>query len=526
MGAQVLPELTLPLASVHDCLRVPALRGSHVRGGHAGLDTSVRWVSAAATTRRCAPGEFRIVGRVMGGESVGEAKDGGAAAVAAAFVSSDAADEAGALGLPVIALPPGADLDGLAGELLDFVVASLDSTVVRLRQVSARLGRAACDDLRVEPLVETLAAVTGAPAVVTDPEHRLLWAVGAWLVDTANGVTALRLTAGLRTAYQRAAESDRPVRLGADAPRGRGLTRLVAPIAAGGETLGFCTVLLPEDGVGRQVAVVAVEQATHLLALALLRHRTADAGGRAARASLLVDLLAGGGDAELTGARAAAVGVALDLPVTVVVAVPPGSAPADGLTARVLAALPQRPVPLAGVVGSRVVAVVPGADRALALAAADAVAAAIGGGPAVAGRTVAVAGLPEAYREARRMGDLVARAAGPADRPVAVDIERLGLAGLLVEAAGEGAVDGFWRRRLAPLADYDAREGTDLCGSLTAFLRAQGLRPAARALRIHPNSLAYRLKRAEAIGGFSLADPDQRLEVELALRCRTLLGTP
>ncbi|HET9051808.1 MAG TPA: hypothetical protein VFO60_08895, partial [Candidatus Dormibacteraeota bacterium] len=309
MGAQVLPELSLPFASVHDCLRVPALRGSQVRGGHAGLDTSVRWVSAAATTRRCAPGEFRIVGRVLGAEAVEEAREGRAAAVAGTFVSPDAADEAGVLGLPVIALPPGADLEGLAGELLDFVVASLDSTVVRLRQVSSRLGRAACDDLRVEPLVETLAAVTGMPAVVTDPEHRMLWAVGAWLVDTANGVTALRLTAGVRDAYRRAAEADRPVRLGADSTRGHGLTRLVAPISSTGETLGFCTLLLPEDGVGRQVAAVALEQATHLLALALLRHRSADAGGRAARLSLLVDLLAGGGDPELTGARAAAAGV-------------------------------------------------------------------------------------------------------------------------------------------------------------------------------------------------------------------------
>ena len=59
---------------------------------------------------------------------------------------------------------------------------------------------------------------------------------------------------------------------------------------------------------------------------------------------------------------------------------------------------------------------------------------------------------------------------------------------------------------------------------MATFLEEGGLRRAARRLGVHANSLAYRLKRAEEIGGFSLSSPDARLELQMALRCRRLLG--
>ncbi|MGI0131206.1 MAG: PucR family transcriptional regulator, partial [Thermoplasmata archaeon] len=131
-------------------------------------------------------------------------------------------------------------------------------------------------------------------------------------------------------------------------------------------------------------------------------------------------------------------------------------------------------------------------------------------------------GVAAAYREARRTLDLVARSGAAAMG--LVDVEDLGLLGMLIEASPAGSIESFWRRRLGPLREYDAREGTDLCGSVAAFLEEGGLRRAARRLGVHANSLAYRLKRAEEIGGFSLSSADTRLELQMALRCRNLLG--
>jgi DNA-binding PucR family transcriptional regulator len=140
----------------------------------------------------------------------------------------------------------------------------------------------------------------------------------------------------------------------------------------------------------------------------------------------------------------------------------------------------------------------------------------------VLGRGADAAGVSAAYREARRTLDLVARS-GTAHGSV-VDVEDLGLLGMLIEASADGSIDRFWRHRLGPLREYDAREGTDLCGSVSAFLEEGGLRRAARRLGVHANSLAYRLKRAEEIGGFQLSNAEARLELQMALRCRRLLG--
>ena len=131
--------------------------------------------------------------------------------------------------------------------------------------------------------------------------------------------------------------------------------------------------------------------------------------------------------------------------------------------------------------------------------------------------------MPAAYAETRRVLDIVARSEA-ASRGAVVDVEDLGLLGVLIDSSSSGALERFWQRRLAPLREYDARERSDLCGSLVAFFEEGGLRRAARRMNLHPNSFSYRLRRAEQIGGFSLADPDDRLELQLALRCRRLLG--
>lgn len=73
--------------------------------------------------------------------------------------------------------------------------------------------------------------------------------------------------------------------------------------------------------------------------------------------------------------------------------------------------------------------------------------------------------------------------------------------------------------RLTALTSYDRRHGTRLAESVLAWLDALGeVRVAADALHIHPNTLRYRVRRAEQLTGIDLAQPQQRLLAMLQLR--------
>ncbi|WP_405495408.1 PucR family transcriptional regulator [Nocardia sp. NBC_00511] len=72
--------------------------------------------------------------------------------------------------------------------------------------------------------------------------------------------------------------------------------------------------------------------------------------------------------------------------------------------------------------------------------------------------------------------------------------------------------------RLTALFDYDRGHAASLCESAEHYLRHHGdVRAAAEALRIHPNTLRYRLRRVQDITGIDLEDPADRLLLELQL---------
>lgn len=75
--------------------------------------------------------------------------------------------------------------------------------------------------------------------------------------------------------------------------------------------------------------------------------------------------------------------------------------------------------------------------------------------------------------------------------------------------------------RVAALADYDAARGGELRASVAAFLAAHGnVRDAADSLGVHPNTLRYRVGRAESILEMDLSSPADRLLLEIQLAVR------
>jgi DNA-binding PucR family transcriptional regulator len=124
---------------------------------------------------------------------------------------------------------------------------------------------------------------------------------------------------------------------------------------------------------------------------------------------------------------------------------------------------------------------------------------------------------PDSRLEADRILD--AMAAGGVDREVAAlpDVQAEVLVrevlGLL---AGHPEIRD---PRLTALAEYDTRHRSRLAESVLAYLDAFGdVRAAAERLHIHPNTLRYRVRRAEKLIGLDLSRPEQRLLTTLQLR--------
>ncbi|MGW1554756.1 helix-turn-helix domain-containing protein, partial [Streptomyces sp. NPDC002346] len=79
-------------------------------------------------------------------------------------------------------------------------------------------------------------------------------------------------------------------------------------------------------------------------------------------------------------------------------------------------------------------------------------------------------------------------------------------------------LEGGPEDRLAPLADHDARQGTELVASLRAFLENHGQWEAASAaLGVHRHTLRARVERVQLLLPADLESAHVRAELLLAL---------
>jgi DNA-binding PucR family transcriptional regulator len=99
----------------------------------------------------------------------------------------------------------------------------------------------------------------------------------------------------------------------------------------------------------------------------------------------------------------------------------------------------------------------------------------------------------------------------------------LGIARLLLGDSGPEELAAFVQSTIGRVLEYDERRGTDLVETLEAWF-ASGARPAetAKALHIHPNTVAQRLDRVTRLLGAGWRDPRRALDLQLALRFHRL----
>ena len=135
------------------------------------------------------------------------------------------------------------------------------------------------------------------------------------------------------------------------------------------------------------------------------------------------------------------------------------------------------------------------------------------------GETVKVSAIRDSY-----IGALFALRAAPEEKVVASPRD-LGSYGFLLGAQPRGVLEGFVRSVLGVLIDRDRERSSELVASLRAFIEAGGRwEQGAETLGVHRHTLRYRIRQAEELLGRDLNEPEDRLEIWLALKAAEILA--
>ncbi|MEA2683814.1 MAG: PucR family transcriptional regulator, purine catabolism regulatory protein [Chloroflexota bacterium] len=130
--------------------------------------------------------------------------------------------------------------------------------------------------------------------------------------------------------------------------------------------------------------------------------------------------------------------------------------------------------------------------------------------------------LPRAHDEARQSLRL-SRRGGAVGR--VSSYRNLGAFRLLLEVQNPAAVGRFVDETLGPLLRYQQGRRTPLVETLEHLSAHHwNRRAASRALHLHVNSLSYRVQRIEQLLGVSLEDAETRVALSIALRARSLIA--
>ena len=380
-----------------------------------------------------------------------------------------------------------------------------------------RLMQLLLNEAGLQPLAELLAEALNASITIEDVDDTAL-AVAPAEPHTPAPDAATRKRRPVRPALEslRARYEVVPIRrCGPD-----GLPAWVAPVVIGGQLVGRLwgtgAAAVPDPAQRRMIERFAL-----VVAVELLKQRNrVDTENRLA-GDLVDELLrAGASRSDTVLERAAALGHDLAGPqVLAVVAVERGSGGDAGKLADVVRATSSRP--LVGARDGLLVLILPAEPdptptlarvHELVAARADAPRVATVVGPPVSGLEFA-----DAFSVAAAAVELCPDG-GTAG---VLDLRQLGLAAYLLRTGTTAALRSFADTLVRPLEEYDARKKAQLCTTVRTWLDVGASVPAAaKALIVHPNTVAYRLTRAEQLLCRDLRSTATRMELQLAFTVR------
>jgi len=568
----VQPELKIPPPSVREATAFGGFAEATLVGGRRGLDRQVQWVrvmETPETARRLREGELLLTTGFPVKDDVqaqidlvdGVAGSGGSGLVVKLGryiddVPPEMIAEADRRDLPLFTIDQQVPWSKLMEPLLERIINAEHWRLKRSLEIHRRFTDLVLDGKGVNEICRTLADLLGSGVAVEDASFHLLAHAAGSTSDPHRRETIARHGTPPRVLYdpqiqrtlREVQESRRPMKVPAFPHLGMSRERIIAPILAANQLLGVISILdHPPDN--EELAFMAVEQAALAAALALIKEReVAEVEGRV-RGEYLDDLVQGTyGDEAAAQRRARHLGYPLPgRHVLLLVDIDDfrGFLRARQLGEDAIQALKREfmrriagvvrssyPRALLGARSDSVLALLPlgmdGQDQdervhALGLQARETIADWRAGFTVSVGFSAPVdapTGVATAHREVRAVMDTLARFRRWSQ---VVAVPELGLTGLLAGVSDDRLVE-FVNRHLGSLVEHDRARGANLIPTLKAYLEAGEQQAAARRLRVHPNTLRYRLDRIREISGAELDDAETRLNLAVALRVQGLLG--
>ena len=399
-------------------------------------------------------------------------------------------------------------------------------------------------------ITERLAALGGNPVAVDDYLYHVIATSHPtepsdrhWRDAVVRGVTSREFLDDIVVAgyVRRAAQEKHPVLIPAFPEHGFDRRRLTAPILAGGDILGYVTMLEASQPF-QDFHVAILQQAALTLALELMKQRVALETELRLTTDFLRDLFSGNyANREAIINRGGFLGIDLLRPWTLLVvdaddeqALCRACQVDDPALAQLKlyevvrrAVRSRSPGSLAVMHSECMVVLIPtssatdgaaGSPRALAEVlrreiqwAYPSVTASV----ALGGSCVNLDDFGRRHAEARRALDAL-RSLDRRNQTVTLD--DLGIYGILFRREDKDELSSFAQRALGPLIEYDRCHGTSLLETLRVYLDENGgLRRTARRLSVHINTLRGRLDRISFLCRVDLRDARARLNFQVAL---------
>ncbi len=438
---------------------------------------------------------------------------------------------ADAQGFPIVEVPGEVNFVHIIERLYVEILNEQLALKERVNEIHRRITVLVLEGGDLAAIAETLANILERSVLIEGTTHEVLAAAQVGPVDENRlrtvevGRTLPEVAYRLRKrgVYQQLQEKKRPLRLGTMPDIGMWMERVVAPIVAGGEVMGYIWIVAGDHPL-TDLDELAIDHAATVAALALLKDQAVRESQQAMRGDLLTQLLRPEADIDAaTLERGRSVGYQADRPhqVLFVVGSPPAGSRMEQLAARLdswmrgtgqwgLAVARERGV---------VLVIESNADEA-GKELAERIAGEIGH-PAFP-LMVGVSSAGPAGKSLRRIYDQAVECAEIATRLDGAKVAcywTLGLLDWLYHLPAWAMQGNVYLAKIRTLAEHDAKANSDLVKTLEAYLEHGGaLAEAAAAISVHRNTLLYRLGRIEAVAGVDLKDAAQRLNLHVALK--------
>jgi purine catabolism regulator len=562
----------IPPPTVREAATFGAFVKAALVGGGRGLDRQVQWVRVMETPEtpgRLRQGELLLTTGFPVKDDPGAlvdlmatvARSGGSGVVVKlgryiGDVPREMIVEADRLALPLFTIDQEVPWSDLMEPLLERIINAEHWRLKRSLDIHRRFTDLVLDGKGVNEICRTLADLLDSGVAVEDVSFHLLAHAGGSTSDPHRRETIARHGTPPRVLYdpqiqrvlREVTESRRPMKVPAFPHLGMNRERIIAPILAANQLLGVISILdQPPDN--EELALMAVEQAALVMALALIKEREVAEVESRVRGEYLDDLVQGTfGDEAAAQRRARHLGYPLPgRHVLLIVDIDDfrGFVRARQLSEDAIQALKRdflrrvsgivRTSFTRALIGGRsdsVLALLPlgldGQDhhsrvQAVGLQTREAIADWRPGFTVSVGYSAPIdapGGVASAHREVHAVLATLARFKRWGQ---VVAVPELGLTGLLAGVSDDRLVE-FVNRHLGPLVEHDRARGGNLIPTLKAYLEAGEQQAAARRLRVHPNTLRYRLDRIREVSEADLDDAETRLNLAVALRVQGLLG--